>query len=136
MLWRSLRAHGVSNPMRTLEKPLENFMKKKLLTIPLALVLVLCVCSVSVFANVSEPATSPEVKATAEKEASKTNAKLKKDMENLLANAKAGKVAPRQQQFPRTARNNLSKTTKIALIATAIGTSIFLIVLFHDLSKD
>jgi len=114
-------------------------MIKKLLAFPVALVLAVCVCSVSVFAEgtkTGEPATSREVKTTSEKGMSKADAKLKKDMEKLLADAKAGKVAPPQQQFPRTAKSNLSKTTKIALIATAIGTSIFLIVLFHDLSKD
>ena len=114
-------------------------MIKKLLTFPVALVLVICVCSVSVFAEgakTGEPATSREVKATSEKGTSKAEAKLKKDMEKLVADAKAGKVAPAQQQFPRTAKSNLSKTTKIAILAAAVGSAIFLAILFHDLSKD
>ncbi len=114
-------------------------MTKKLLAGPLALTLVLLACSVPVFADgarTSEPANSPEAKAASEKATSKPNTKLKKDMEKLLAAAKAGKVAPQQQQFPSTSRNNLSKTAKIAIIASAIGATIFLAILFHDLSKD
>jgi hypothetical protein len=114
-------------------------MIKKLLAFPLALALAICVCSVSVFADgtkSAEPAASREVKATSEKATSKADAKLKNDMEQLLADAKAGKVAPAQQKFPRTAKNNLSKTTKIAILAAAVGSAIFLAILFHDLSKD
>jgi len=114
-------------------------MTKKLLVFPLVLALMLCVCAASVFADgirTSEPGTPPEVKETSAKGTSKANAKLRKDMEKLLADVKAGKVAPRAQQFPPTAKNNLSKTTKIAILAAAVGSAIFLIVLFHDLSKD
>jgi hypothetical protein len=113
-------------------------MTKKLLAFPLVLALMLCVCATSVFAEgvTSEPGTPSEVKETSVKGTGKANAKLKKDMEKLLADVKAGKVAPRQQQFPPTAKNNLSKTTKIAILAAAVGSAIFLIVLFHDLSKD
>ena len=114
-------------------------MNKRLLAFPLALILALCVCATSAFAEVpkvGESGTTPEVKVTSEKATAQPAAKLKKDMDKLVNEAKAGKIAPRPQQFPQTSRSNLSKTTKIALIATAIGTSIFLIVLFHDLSKD
>ena len=114
-------------------------MTKRLLVFPLALALALCVCSTSVFADglkAGEPGTSPEAKETSAKGASKANAKLKTDMEKLLTDAKAGKVAPRPQQFPPTAKNNLSKTTKIAILAAAIGSAIVLIVVFHELSKD
>jgi hypothetical protein len=113
-------------------------MTKKLLAFPLVLTLALWVCSNSVFAEGSktgEPGTAP-VKETSAKGANKASAKLKTDMEKLLTDAKAGKVAPRPQQFPPTAKNNLSKTTKIAILAAAVGSAIFLIVLFHDLSKD
>ena len=114
-------------------------MTKKLLVFPLVLTLALCVCSAAVFADgarTSEPGTSPEVKETSGKGTSKANTKLKTDMEKLLADAKLGKVAPRPQQFPPTAKNNLSKTTKIAILAAAIGSAIVLIVVFHELSKD
>ncbi|HEX3085418.1 MAG TPA: hypothetical protein VHP99_12885 [Pyrinomonadaceae bacterium] len=113
-------------------------MTKKLLAFPLVLALALGVCSTSVFASgarTSQPATSPDVKEPA-KETSKANAKLKTDIDKLLNDAKAGKVSPRPQQFPRTAKNNLSKTTKIAILAAAIGSAITLIVVFHELSKD
>jgi len=114
-------------------------MTKRLMTLPLVLALALFVCSTSVFADgskASEPGTSPEVRETSAKGVSKANAKLKTDMEKLLTDAKAGKVAPRPQQFPQTGRNNLSKTTKIAILVAAIGSAIFVGILLHDLSKD
>lgn len=112
---------------------------KKILTLPLMLVVVVCVCATSAFAEgtkKSERATPVEAKETSTKEAGKAQPKLKTDMERLVNDAKAGKVAPRQQQFPQTSRNNLSKTTKIAILAAAIGSAITLIVIFHELSKD
>jgi len=114
-------------------------MTKKLLAFPLTFVMVVCVCATAAFAEgnrKSEPGTAIEVKETSAREAGRAKTKLKKDMDQLVAAAKDGKVAPRAQQFPRTARNNLSKTTKIALIASAIGAGIFLAVMFHALSKD
>jgi hypothetical protein len=112
-------------------------MTKKLLAFPLALVLTLCVCSVSVLADgtkTSKPTSAPEIRAASEK-GSQPGAKLKKDMEKLVADAKAGKVAPAPQQFPPATRNNLSTAAKIGIVA-AIGAGIFLIVMFHQLSKD
>ncbi len=114
-------------------------MSKKLLAGSLALVLVFLACSVSVFAEgpkTSEAANPPEANAASERATSKPDTKLKKDMQRLLAEAKAGKVAPRPQQFPPTSRNNLSKTAKIAIVASAIGATIFLAIMFHQLSKD
>lgn len=114
-------------------------MTKKLLSASLALVLVLLASSVSVFAEGpknSETANSPEASAASERATGKSDTKLKKGMERLLADAKAGKVAPRAQQFPPTSRNNLSKTAKIAIVASAIGATIFLAIMFHQLSKD
>ena len=114
-------------------------MNKRLLAFPLVLALALSVCVTSAFADVpktGEPGTTPDAKAVSEKAPAQTGVKLKKDMDRLVRDARAGKIAPRPQQFPQTSRNNLSKTTKIALIATAIGTTIFLAILFHDLSKD
>jgi hypothetical protein len=114
-------------------------MTKRLFAIPLVLVLALSVGSTSVFAEGTkkvETITLPEVKEAPAKGAKKADAKLKTDMEKLVNEARAGKVAPKPQQFPQTSRRNLSKTTKIAILASAIGATIFLIVLFHDLSKD
>jgi hypothetical protein len=101
--------------------------------------LVLVACSVPAFADsskTSEPAAPPEAKAASEKATKKPNPQLKKDMERLLADARAGKVAPRPQLFPPTSRNNLSKTAKIVIISSAIGATIFLAIMFHQLSKD
>ena len=113
-------------------------MTKRLFAFPLALVLTLSVCSVSALADstkTSKPASAPEIKAVSEKAPSKPGAKLKKEMEKLVADAKAGKVAPAPQQFPPATRNNLSTAAKIGIVA-AIGAGIFLIVMFHQLSKD
>jgi uncharacterized membrane protein YraQ (UPF0718 family) len=114
-------------------------MTKKLLAFPLVVALVLGICCTAAFADGSkgnEPSIVPEAKENSAKGANKTNAKLKTDMEKLVTAAKAGKVAPKPQQFPQTSRSNLSKTTKIAIIASAIGAAITLIVVFHELSKD
>ena len=113
-------------------------MTKKLLVFPLALVLMLGVCSVSAFAEgtkTSKLTSSTEINAASENAPRKPNTKLKKEMEKLLADAKAGKVAPAPQQFPSPTRNNLSTAAKIGIVA-AIGAGIFLIVMFHQLSKD
>lgn len=117
----------------------DKLMTKKLLAIPLGLAIALCVCSTSAFAEgtkKSEPTGPVEVKNTSAKDVSKAKPKLKTDMERLVNEAKAGKVAPAQQQFPATSRNNLSKTTKIAIIASAAAAAIILGVVFHQLSKD
>jgi preprotein translocase subunit SecF len=114
-------------------------MNKRTSAVPLVLALALFVSSTAVFAEGAKTngaGTAPEVKVTSEKATTHTSSKLKKDMDKLVNDAKAGKVAPRPQQFPQTSRSNLSKTTKIALLVTAIGTTIFLAILFHDLSKD
>jgi hypothetical protein len=114
-------------------------MTKRLVTFPLVLALMLGVCSTAVFADgpkASEPSTSNETRDAAAKGPAAAKTKLKTDMEKLVTDAKAGKVAPKPQQFPQTSRSNLSKTTKIAIIASAIGAAITLIVVFHELSKD
>ena len=114
-------------------------MTKKLLVVTLGLAITLCLCSTSALAEgtkKAEPGTPVEVKESSPKELNKAKTKLKTDMDKLVSNAKAGKVAPRPQQFPQTSRSNLSKTTKIAILAAAIGAAITLIVVFHELSKD
>lgn len=61
--------------------------------------------------------------------------KLKGDLLKLVADAKAGKVAPRAQQFPNTKRNNLSTGAKIG-IAAAIGGLIFALIVIHQVNSD
>jgi hypothetical protein len=117
---------------------LGELMIKKLLAGPVALAMVLLVCSVPAFADVpkaNELANSPEAPVASEKTTSKANTKLEKDMKRLIADSKAGKVAPKPQMFPATG-HNLSKTAKIAIIASAAFTVIFLSIMFHQLSKD
>ena len=121
------------------EKLGEDFMIKRLLALPLVLAIAVCVCSTPALAEgikKSEPITPSEVRETSIKEVTRAGPKLKTDMERLLTDARAGKVAPRGQQFPPTAKNNLSKTTKIAIVASAAAAAIILGVVFHQLSKD
>jgi hypothetical protein len=69
------------------------------------------------------------------KEKEKPNPKLKGDMEKLLSDAKAGKVAPRAQQTNYPKRNNLSTGAKIGIIA-AIAGGIFAIWVIHTVNSD
>src|SRR6266545_4515519 len=81
----------------------------------------------SVFAHpVSDPKTPVGETGTSSKSSgstrndARTDEKLRGDMLKLVAEVKAGKVAPRVPQFPRSQRNNLSTGAKIG-IAAAIG---------------
>ena len=117
-------------------------MRIKLASLAIVVALICGVSGTSVFANTGSDSKTPndETKTSskstlAAKSEFKPNEKLKGDVSKLLSDAKAGKIAPRPQQFPRTAKNNLSTAAKIGIVA-AIGSAIFLIVLFHALSKD
>jgi hypothetical protein len=57
------------------------------------------------------------------------NARLKADMDRLVADAKAGKIAPSTAQMQPATRNNLTKGKKIA-IGVAIAAAVVAIVLF------
>ena len=61
--------------------------------------------------------------------------KLEGDLRKLVADAKAGKVAPRTQQFLNTRRNNLSTGARIG-IAAAIGGLIFALIVISKLNSD
>ena len=113
-------------------------MTKKILASSLALLLMILACTVPVLADdpkPSGPANSSEAKPASEKATANPNTKLKRDMKSLVDAAKAGKVAPRPQQFPNTHRNNLSTGAKIGIVA-GIGAAIFLIFMFRALNSD
>ena len=105
-------------------------------------VLISSLACTSVFARqVTEPRlrdeetkSSPELAAAAQDKAA-PNTKLKGDMEKLLADAKAGKVAPRPQQLPNGGRHNLGTAAKIGIVA-AIAGIIFAIVAIHQINDD
>lgn len=110
-------------------------MTKRWMARLLITLLFLSVSSVSVFAKGDpEPAAAAAPLTSATKSA-KREPKLRSDMLKLVADAKAGKMAPRPQTFPNTHRNNLSTGAKIG-IAAGIGAAIFLIIMFHQLNSD
>jgi hypothetical protein len=98
----------------------------------LSVVLIIAAASVPVFAGDGAEATKPTDQPAAPK---KSEPKLKAGMQKLLSDARAGKVAPKPQQFPNTKRNNLSTGAKIG-IAAGIGAAIFLIIMFRALNSD
>ncbi|HXI23236.1 MAG TPA: hypothetical protein VNG71_05110 [Pyrinomonadaceae bacterium] len=110
---------------------------KKITATVIAIALITCLSGVAFAASGSDSDPSVKAKESSTKSAArdKANEKVKADMMKLVADAKAGKVAPAPQQFPPATRNNLSTAAKIGIIA-AIGAGIFLIVMFHELSKD
>ena len=59
--------------------------------------------------------------------------KLRSDMLKLVADSKAGRIAPHSQQFPATKVHNLSKTAKIAIIA-GVAVVVLTIVVVHSLN--
>ena len=65
---------------------------------------------------------------------SEPNAKVRSDMAKLVADAKAGKVAPRTSQFPQPQRNNLSKGAKIAIVA-GIVVVVLAIIVVHEVNN-
>lgn len=116
-------------------------MKVRLLSMAIVLAMISTLSGTSVFARAaSDPLPSgEEVKASPEKAPTtkeKTReVKLKGDMQKLLADAKAGKVAPRPQQLPNGGRHNLSTGAKIGIIAAIAGV-IFAIIVIHQVNDD
>jgi uncharacterized protein YxeA len=110
---------------------------KKITSTVMAVALFACLSGRAFAASATDYDPFVKAKESSTKSAArdKANEKVKTDMMKLVADAKAGKVAPAPQQFPRAARNNLSTGAKIG-IAAAIGGAIVLIVIFHQLSKD
>lgn len=120
-------------------------MRGRLLSIAILVAMISTVSGTSVFARPagdSRP-SGEEAKVSPDKTAStkekgietKLETKLKGDMQKLLADAKAGKVAPRPQQLPNGGRHNLSTGAKIGIIA-AIAGAIFAIIVIHQVNSD
>jgi hypothetical protein len=117
-------------------------MKAKSLSLVVTIAMILSLGGAAVFARPTtdpksvedDTKTSPNPITRAGEKTPSTN-KLKGDMLKLVADAKAGKVAPRVQQFPNTKRNNLSTGAKIG-IAAAIGGLIFALIVIHQVNSD
>ena len=114
-------------------------MRVKLLSLAIAIAVISSVGGTSVFAR---PATDPKTPAEEAKASPNSipalkdkTTKLEGDLRKLVSDAKAGKVAPRAQQFPNTKRNNLSTGAKIG-IAAAIGGLIFALIVIHQVNSD
>lgn len=109
-------------------------MLNKLTSVTLVAALVIVLCGTSAFANNS---SNPDVRtdtanvpsgALAKKEV-KPNEQLKNNMVKLVADAKAGKVAPAERSQIQPAKsNNLSKRTKVA-IGVGIAAAVVAVVL-------
>jgi len=61
--------------------------------------------------------------------------KLRSDLLKLLADSKAGRIAPQPQQLPANKVHNLSKTAKIAIIAGVAVLVITTIVVVHGVKN-
>jgi hypothetical protein len=114
-------------------------MRVRFLTLVITIAMISSVGGTSVLAR---PATDPKTPAEEAKTSpnsipaakDKPN-KLEGDLRKLVSDAKAGKVAPRAQQFPNTKRNNLSTGAKIGIVAAIAGV-IFALVVISKLNSD
>ena len=108
-------------------------MIKSIVSVMLAAVLSFTFCATSATAR---PSVDDEVKSTEnDGTTAHRNEKLRTDMLNLVADAKAGKVvpAPRSQMQPEKS-NNLSKGTKIA-IGVGIAVAVIAIIVVATADK-
>ena len=116
-------------------------MKAKLLSMIIVMAMISTVGGTSIFARANDPRTKDEETRTSADTASSAkgkvaeNPRLKRDMQKLLADAKAGKIAPRPQQLPNGGRQNLSTGAKIGIVA-AIAGAIFAIIVIHQVNSD
>lgn len=111
-------------------------MLNKIASLILVVALVTALAATATFASASSNVTSktdrpeaplPLISAPTDKPS--TNEGLRTDMLRLIANARAGKVAPRERsQIQPAKRNNLSKGTKIA-IGVGIAVAVVAVVL-------
>jgi TRAP-type uncharacterized transport system fused permease subunit len=111
-------------------------MIKRIASLTLVTLLIVTICRTSAFARTS---TGDEVKpaentVTEEGADKRVNEKLRTDILKLLADAKAGKVAPapRPQIQPRNS-NSLSKGTKIAI---AVGVAVAIVAIIVAVKAD
>ena len=117
-------------------------MRMRLASLVVVVAMISSLGGTSVFASASDPKTpNGETKTSSKappsaKNETKPDKKLKADMLKLVADAKAGKVAPRNRpQLPRSQRNNLSTAAKIGIVAAIAGV-IFVVIVLHKVEND
>ena len=113
-------------------------MKNKLGSLVALLAMMLSLGGSSAFANTpsgSNDTAAEKAVASSAKTDRKAEEKLKSNVLKLVAEAKAGKVAPRAPQFPNSTRNNLSTGAKIGIVAGIAGL-IFVLIVIHQVNSD
>lgn len=112
-------------------------MIRRFLALGIVGAMICCLCGTSVFGKTGSDSKESAAKSESPaKSEAKPNEQLKRDVLKLVADTKAGKIAPaRPSQFKPTHRNNLSTGAKIGIVA-AIGGAIFLIIMFRALNSD
>ncbi|HEU5236705.1 MAG TPA: hypothetical protein VFU37_06160 [Pyrinomonadaceae bacterium] len=115
-------------------------MKRKLLSIITAIAIISTVNASSAFARAGNTPAGDDAAISGVPARSATakvdpNPRLKSDMQKLVSDAKAGKVAPRPQQLPSTQRSNLATAAKIGIIVGIAGIVIAIIAI-HSANND
>jgi len=83
----------------------------------------------------SEPnSATPQKETSVSQKTNARNEKVRADIARLLADARAGKVAPRTSQLPPRQSNGLSKGAKIAIVA-GIAVVVLAIIVVHGVSN-
>jgi hypothetical protein len=108
----------------------------RLVSLAVVAVMVFTFSGITVFAHVgSDPVGETSEPASSATEI-KPNEKLRADILKLVADAKAGKIAPASRpQFPHSRGNNLSTGAKVGIVAGIAG-AIVLFVILHKLNSD
>jgi len=115
-------------------------MKRRLLSIITAIAIISTLSASSAFARAAntpagDDAATSGVPARSAMKKVDPNPRLKSDMQKLVSDAKAGKVAPRPQQLPSTGRSNLATAAKIGIIVGIAGIVIAIIAI-HSAHND
>jgi len=77
---------------------------------------------------------TPQKETSVSQKTNERNEKVRADIARLVADAKAGKVAPRTSQLPPRQSNGLSKGAKIAIVA-GIAVVVLAIIVVHGVSN-
>jgi len=117
----------------------------KLASLTLAVALLTSVCGTSVFANSSTSINSNKDRSVTrvrfvriDSNDSRLNDKLRVNILKLVADAKAGKMAPAERPQIQTAKsNNFSKRTKIAIgVGIAVAVIVAIVIVKSPILND
>ena len=111
-------------------------MIKRIASLTLTTLLIVTICKTSAYAGTSagDEVKAAENSSTVTSDNKQVNQKLRSDILKLVADARAGKVAPasRTQIQPRNS-NSLSKGTKIAI---AVGVAVAIVAIIVVVKAD